>query len=82
MKEVAGSYTVECRGADDSFKLEVVATLTVYNNGTREIGCPFVSSLAECNGAKVKDDGENNFGKSLLKRCVHLFPADTSVETS
>ena len=82
MKEVANSYSVDCWGADANLKESVQASLTVYEDGSRQIGCPFINLSGQCQApSETQSDFRNNIEKQIGSSCVHLFPVN-SLEAS
>lgn len=69
-KEVMSSYTVPCEGVAKYTVAPLVdrpanPTITVYVNGVREVGCPYLGKKAICRAALVAKD---------RSRCIQLFP--------
>lgn len=81
MKEVVNSYALDCAGAQNTLKDKVAASITVFDNGDREVGCPLVSLAGSC--TVVNDENAKSKAESSLNsQCVHLFPAKSSVEAN
>lgn len=76
MKEVVDSYTLDCSGADDTLEDKVGASITVFNNGDRQVGCSYISTRGICTWIKVGDT-KNKVESALNSQCVHLFPIDS-----
>lgn len=68
-KEVIASYAIKCIGSSSSSspldpKLKPVdVSLTIYKDGDRDVGCPFLSGVT-CEKKEVNP----------ARGCVHLFP--------
>ena len=73
-KELAASYTVKCSGPylHQETVGEVEASVSVFKDGLREVGCPLIDTVGiksgTCLNVKSADD------PTIRKNCVHLYP--------
>ena len=70
-REVANAFVVQCSGALGNSKILFDASVSVLVNGSRQVGCPMITSLSECKAADGTD------GDVTLPNCVHLCPQDS-----
>lgn len=76
MKEVSNSFAIECSGANDCLENAVGASVTVFVDGHRQVGCPYINSFGDCQ--LVEDNNPKNKVESTLNsQCAHLFPVDS-----
>ena len=71
-REAIAAFKIKCVGADPKLTIqEVEATVTVNNDGTREVGCPYIGTVGANRGNCF-----NSSGVEVVKEqnCVHLYP--------
>lgn len=78
--EVVNSFPLKCRGAAMVLNFQPLAepvgiTVTVYKDGLREIGCPFLTEVAP--------KGKCFAMRDLMRapKCIHLYPIDNREQT-
>lgn len=89
-KEVADAFAIDCYGYDGNLEESVAASVTVFLDGSRQVGCPYVFLSGGCliddaPENKVSETNKKTAGNNMIEDginmgCVHLNPASSGVE--
>lgn len=68
-RQAIAAFKINCIGAEPAQALNSVeASITVNNDGTREVGCPYMGETGERRGKCL------NIATSNDINCTHLYP--------
>ena len=69
-RKAIGAFKVNCIGVNPEKSIQAVeATVTINNDDTREVGCPYIGITGDERG------NCHNMPTSEKVNCIHLYPA-------
>lgn len=82
-KEVSNGFLINCEGVIPKkgnlaplVEHPTQATVTIYKDGSRDIGCPYlIRPYGTCSAMQLDESWHPNYKKS---KCIHLFPVDST----
>mgnify|MGYP001565828305 CR=1 FL=1 len=73
-RRVTAAFKITCIGADPAINIQAVeATVTVNNDGMREVGCPYIGTAGQAKGTCSNLKGSEKITAQKIN-CVHLYP--------
>jgi len=68
-REAVGAFKVNCIGVNPEQTIQPVeATVTINNDDTREVGCPYIGNTGDKRGNCL------NMSTPEKVNCIHLYP--------
>ena len=82
-KEIFNAFPINCEGVitkenapSPLAEHPTQATITIYKDGSRNVGCPYlIQPWGTCRAAHLDESWHPNYEKT---KCVHLFPLEST----